>query len=152
VSHPNFVPTADLEKLRRLQELAIQKLTKSDDPVLAEMAREVRAGRMTLREAASSAAYRDVFAVAANRTLDRFRSMSREEIEQGADDELDKLLARYEDEDEDEPARTETRAAQRPEPDEYDFSAPLTQRPPAAGQPTDRQPPQRERWKRRWHG
>ena len=46
-------------KARRRQDDTLRRVANGDNPVFAELAREVRAGRMLLMEVATSDAYRD---------------------------------------------------------------------------------------------
>ncbi|OLZ52738.1 hypothetical protein [Amycolatopsis keratiniphila] len=137
----------DLDKVRRLREGMMRKLATGKDPVLAEMAREVLAGRITLRDAAFGA-YREQVTVLAEKAAASLRQVSKEDLERAMeehtlDDAIEQLGAIPDPEPEDEaPAPP----ARRPEPEEDDESILLP--PPTADRPPDR--PQRERWKRRW--
>ncbi|RSN24865.1 hypothetical protein DL990_33835 [Amycolatopsis sp. WAC 01416] len=77
----------DHDEIRRFQEETLREVAKGGgDRVFAEMAREVQAGHMTLREAADSLAYRDAFARAADEFAEALEPLSPEEIQQLAQD------------------------------------------------------------------
>jgi len=137
----------DLDKVRRFREGLMRKLATGRDPALAEMAREVQAGRITLREAAFGA-YREQVTVLAEKAAVAMRQVSKEDLERAMeentlDDAIEQLGAMPEPEPEEEALAP---LARRPEPEEGDESILLA--PPSTDRPADR--PQRERWKRRW--
>ncbi|TCO58041.1 hypothetical protein [Actinocrispum wychmicini] len=137
----------DKDKMRRFTELAMRRLENGPDPLLAEMAREVRSGRMTLIEAAASSAYREAFATIADKATERLRGVDIDTLVAAADDSaLDKLIAELEAE----PAADDPKPDP-PAEDDFDFSAPLAQSqpPPRSASGT---PPQRARWKGRRQG
>lgn len=136
----------DPAKVDKLRDIALRRMANGPDPLLAEMAREVRSGRMTLREAATSWAYRDAFTDLAGQVLTRMNTTNREDLTKvDTDEDLDNLLARHDDDPDPQPEPeppTSTR-------DDYDFNQPLATRtppPPAVDPP----PPTRARWQRRW--
>lgn len=61
-------------KARRRQDDTLRRVANGDNPVFAELAREVRAGRMLLMEAATSDAYRDHLAKAADRMVENLEA------------------------------------------------------------------------------
>ncbi|MGW4127273.1 hypothetical protein [Amycolatopsis japonica] len=140
---------AENEKIRQAQQAVLRQAAKGENPVLAELAREVLAGRRTLRDAALSSAYSEALAESAMRFLDAVREVDAADFEQAAKEHpLDELIATLDDEDEPEPPAGSP-PARRPE-DDTDFDAPIMTAPttdrgsPAAGTP------QRARWQRRW--
>lgn len=83
----------DRNEIRRFQEEALREVVEGGDPVMAEMAREVQDGHLTLRDAANSLAYRDAFAKAAEEFAAALDGLSTEEIQQLAQDEsADELI------------------------------------------------------------
>jgi hypothetical protein len=75
----------DRDEIRRFQEETLRGVAKGGG-MFAEMAREVQTGNMTLREAASSLAYRDAFSRAAEEFAEALEPLSPEEIRQLAQD------------------------------------------------------------------
>ncbi len=75
----------DHDEIRRFQEETLREVAKGGG-AFAEMAREVLAGHLTLREAASSPAYRDAFTHAAEEFAEALEPLSPEEIRQLAED------------------------------------------------------------------
>ncbi|OKJ95598.1 hypothetical protein AMK34_21445 [Amycolatopsis sp. CB00013] len=72
------------EKLRQLHETALQAAAKSRHPVIAEMAREVLAGRLTLREAVTGAAYREAFTEASDRAMESLQGKTIDDLRRAA--------------------------------------------------------------------
>ena len=136
-------PTMNLDVLRRYRELLVEKLARGSDPVLAEMAREVRSGRMTLREAAFSKAYEEKFSQLAERAVTALAGISQAEIQAAAP--LETRIGELEAELAVEPPEPRvTRPAPPPSddvPDSFLVGPPRTER--------TAQPPQRQRWQRR---
>ncbi|MGW5645233.1 hypothetical protein ACWEV3_32435 [Saccharopolyspora sp. NPDC003752] len=107
--------SVDMEEIRRIHETALQKAASGKNPIFAELAREVQAGRMSLRDAACSSAYGEAFAESADRFLHAIRGLSTDDLRKAAEENtLDGLLAR--ELGSEAPARTET-AMQAPEPE-----------------------------------
>ncbi|MEU3274474.1 hypothetical protein ABZ639_26830 [Saccharomonospora sp. NPDC006951] len=152
-----FTSPIDQDTLRRLQDAALRKLADGKDPVLAEMAREVRAGRLTLREAATSSAYRDAFAATGSDIVRATRGMSEQELRQAAEaTPADDVLAHLDGNDAPSPddAGTEESATRTAGPGDADDaddgaagdSGTVMSAPP----PVERGAPRRATWKRRW--
>ncbi len=145
--NPNL--PVDLAKLRQAREVLLRRLAAGKDPVLAEMAREVRAGRTTLREAAFGG-YREALTVLTEKAAASMRQVSEDDMhwamrEHTLDDAIEQLDAIPDPEPEPEPPAPSPRA-RRPEPEE-DGDSILTS-PPPVERSQDR--PQRAQWKRRW--
>lgn len=140
------------DMLRRYHELLVEKLARGSDPVLAEMAREVRSGRMTLREAMFSTAYEEKITQLAERAFGAVAGMSREEIEAAAEgDPLEHRIGELEREMAVEPPDPPRPPVRDPDPsrddempDSFLVGAPRAER--------TARPPQRERWQRRRAG
>ncbi|UMP04759.1 hypothetical protein [Amycolatopsis sp. EV170708-02-1] len=145
------LPTAQLEKVHAL---TLHAAAKSGNPVLAEIAREVRAGRLTLREAAASSAYHDTFAEGAGKALGALRELGPVEggddvrtVEQRLDD-LVEGLSEWERQivEQTEPADTAVGDAETTDDTYFDDTSIMIDRPEV-----DRSgAPQRARWNRRW--
>lgn len=141
MNHLDGLP--DPERLRRLQQLLLERLAKGPDPVFAEIAEEVRSGRMTLRDAAFSPAYQETFAAAATSALRATDNRS----EEAAATSLEARIAQLE---------AMPPPVAEPEPPEPPAAADTDDEPADSfmvGPPTaDREsrPPRRERWNRRW--
>lgn len=60
-------PPLDLRKLEEIHQLVLRAAAKADNPVIAELAEELRSGRMTAVEAARSTAYSEALADGAGR-------------------------------------------------------------------------------------
>jgi hypothetical protein len=141
-----------MTKLHRVRDGILRRVAKGDNPVFAELAREVRAGRMTLQEAAASYAYREHVAQAADRVVERLSTLTKEELEalsvgRTVDDALAELEAEEAAEDAEAAAR---RQPIRPEPqDTTDYDAPIMTA-PKVDRNEDPGGPQRTRWNRRW--
>lgn len=58
----------------------LRRMADGPDKLMAEMAREVRSGRMTLREAAASSAYRGIFETGAQHLAEAMRGVTREDL------------------------------------------------------------------------
>ncbi|MEU9689094.1 hypothetical protein [Amycolatopsis japonica] len=88
----------DLSRLGEVREFALRTAAKGQDPVLAEMAKEIRAGKMTLREAGTGTAYREAFAAAMEKALRTVREVddggAKAEVEGKSLDELVDRFAR----------------------------------------------------------
>jgi hypothetical protein len=136
----------DPDKLRRLEAVWLRRLARGDNPVLAEMAREVQSGRMTLRDAVTSSAYSETLTKVVERVV---AQRTVEERQRAVDPSaIDEYLAQHEtpDEEDDEPAE------QTPPPTEAtdeEFSAPIMHKEPPRRTEQDSRP-QRARWNRRW--
>ncbi|GAB3440699.1 hypothetical protein GCM10027436_24410 [Actinophytocola sediminis] len=143
-------------RLQQFDDLALRAAEKGGNPVLAEIARDVRAGRLTLREAAASSAYHDTFAEGAAKAMTSLRELG--PIEDGDDERsleqrLDDLVAglsEWEREIVEQPGPTDTPA---PEPtptatdDSYFDGTSLMVGPEVYRTGT---PAHRTRWNRRW--
>jgi len=142
----------DLEKVRRLRESLLRKLAAGKDPALAEMAREVQAGRITLREAAFGA-YRKQVTVLAEKAAASMRQVSKEDLERAMEEyTLDDAIEQVDAAPDPEPVEPPTPPpARRPEPDEdEDDNDSILLDPPKTDRSTER--PQRAQWERRWRG
>lgn len=135
----------DPERLRRLQQLLLERLAKGPDPVFAEIAEEVRSGRMTLRDAALGPAYRETFAAATSAALRAAAGRTPEEIAAAAAaNPVEAKIARLE-------AEPPPIAAPEPAAADDADDEPVDSfmvRPQAPDR--DAGPPRRERWHRRW--
>lgn len=138
--------SVDVAQLREVHDAVLRHVAKGRHPVFAEMASEVLAGRMTLREAAGSAAYRDTFADAADAFVASIRGVPPEDLRTTTAS-LDDLIASLRDPDEEEPARS--RRADTEVDDAY-FDNSIMKRPDPGAAGPDGTTPQRERWNRRW--
>ncbi|MFI7118352.1 hypothetical protein [Amycolatopsis sp. NPDC049868] len=138
-------PILDTDKRDRLRKVFLQQLAKGDDPVFAEMAREVQSGRMTLREAVLSSAYRDAFTSVADKITESLNAISEEEMAAADGEAVDEYLARHEHDE-----RETDSADEAPAPDSDDvFSAPIMQAPPSRRHRQGDPPPERSSWQRR---
>ncbi|MGC7097290.1 hypothetical protein ACPZ19_21660 [Amycolatopsis lurida] len=121
----------DLDKLRAHREAALRAAAGGKNPLLAELAREVQAGRITLRDAAGSSAYRDAFAEAAGGLLKKMRHLSIEDIRKAAEEQsLDEAIAGLvpDDPPDEEPPRRRP-STDTPDADDY-FDRPIMEAPP----------------------
>ncbi|OLF12719.1 hypothetical protein BLA60_05420 [Actinophytocola xinjiangensis] len=144
-------PPVSRETMRALEQQTLHRMETGGNPVFAELAREVRAGRTTLREAATSLAYRDAFDEAAANLEKALRGFSVDEIAQLADGRnVDELLSRIPDETPEPSAEPDPEPPARPADDE-DFDGPIMTSPlPPVRDADPGQHPQRARWNRRW--
>ncbi|ONI77756.1 hypothetical protein ALI144C_30400 [Actinosynnema sp. ALI-1.44] len=72
------------ETTRRQLDAVLRQMAAGPDKLLAEMATQVRSGRMTLREAASGSAYREIFVTAAQHVTEAMRGTSHEDLVRAA--------------------------------------------------------------------
>ncbi|RZQ61913.1 hypothetical protein [Amycolatopsis suaedae] len=145
----------DLTRLGEVREFALRTAANGPDPVLAEMAREVRSGKLTLREAVASAAYREAFSVATEKALRAAREAdddAKAEVEGKSFDELVDRLARRNAELDAEEAAPDTSPAPEPEPDDeyFDGESFMVSQPRRDQDAESQAAPRRERWTRRW--
>lgn len=136
------------DKLRRLQAVWLRQLAQGANPVLAEMAREVQSGRMTLLDAVTSSAYSETLAKVVERVVAERAERGVDERQRAVDPSVvDEYLERHEtpaeeDDEPEEPTPPPTEAT------DEDFSAPIMRREHRPAEPDSR--PQRARWNRRW--
>jgi hypothetical protein len=78
------LPSVSPENLRRLHETTLQTVAKGPNPVIAEMAREILANRVTLREAVTGLAYREAFAQAGERAMASLRGKTMDDLRKEA--------------------------------------------------------------------
>lgn len=145
-------PTVDLAKLREVHNAVLQSAAKGKHPVFAEMAREVLSGRMTMREAAGGAAYRDAFADATDAFVASMRAVPPDDLRTATEgSSLDDLIASLnEPDDEEEPAPPTRERQPNAEVDDASFDNSIMKRPDQGATGPDGTTPQRELWNRRW--
>ncbi len=139
-------PHIDHAEIRRLHERALRTAANGKHPVLAELAREVLAGRLTVRAAAASSGYRDALAESADKFVQAIRHMSDDEIRAAVENgTFDEEVARRRPAP---PDDTDESAAPTPKPDaDAYFDQPIMESRTPAGR---EESPQRSRWTRRW--
>lgn len=138
-------PTIDMVKLRQVRDGLLRRAARGDDPVFAELAREVLGGRMTLLQAAASSAYRERLSAAADSLAEELRGVSMADIEKAAKAHpLDELLAELAEEE----RRDRTPKPPPPPVDDTDFDAPIMTAPKSMRY-QDGGSPQRARWQGR---
>lgn len=79
-------PPLDLRKLEELHQLVLRAAARAGNPVIAELADELRSGRMTALEAARSTAYREVLADGARRLRQSAQQLRPVDIRTDVDD------------------------------------------------------------------
>ncbi|RZQ61942.1 hypothetical protein [Amycolatopsis suaedae] len=141
----------DPAELRRFREALLRKVAAGKDPALAEMAREVQAGRISMRDAAFGA-YREQFTALREKAAAALRDVSKEDMDRAmAEYTLDDAVEQFDampDPEPDEEPPAKPAPARRPEPEDDEDSILLA--PPRTDRPTER--PQRAQWQRRWQG
>jgi hypothetical protein len=142
---------AQLQALRRRMLIA---MTKHPDPALAECAREVLRGRLTLNQAVTGSAYAEKFAAGTERWVrawERMPEAERTALAEQFEGRIEEILAEPEPEIDAEPAKPVANR-QRPEPIVDEPLGPIMTTPePARGWhegPASR--PQRQTWRRRF--
>jgi hypothetical protein len=141
-------PLSDDTMARLQQQVFVQLSKNKKNPVLAEMAREILAGKLTLREAASIGPYAEALFGAGHAGVSKIIEMPQEEREalvaQGVAA-LDQLEAQDEHDETEEPDRAHQ--ARQADSDEFPGSIMVGA---AKRRDHDAPPPQRARWTRRW--
>jgi hypothetical protein len=146
------------DTLARLQQRVFEQLSKQrKDPVLAEMAREILAGKLTLREAAAIGPYAEALFSAGHASVSRIIAMPEEErdelVRRGVaaldqpDDPQDE--PDYEPDDELSDAHR-AGPARRDEPEDEFTDSIMVGVAKRRDQGPSTEPPQRARWTRRW--
>jgi hypothetical protein len=79
-------PPLDLRKLDEIHQLVLRAAAKSGNPVIAELADELRSGRMTAVEAARSTAYSEALADGAGRLRESAQHLRPVDIRTDIDD------------------------------------------------------------------
>ena len=142
----------DLGKLDEIHRLALRAAAKGDNPVLAEMAREMQSGRMTAVEAARSTAYSEALAEGAGKLMRSAAHLRPIDISTDVDDRvLDRAVSemtlwveQFEKDRTPEPVRPDPEAD-----DEYFTDRPIMTGPPTGRPAETGTAPERARWTRR---
>lgn len=146
-------PVSGQETVRRWQEAVLRRAARDHENVFGEVAREVLAGRMTMREAATGYAYRDVFAEAGQQVIAAVRGKTSEQLRAAAERHpLEQLVERLErDETPADTAADTAAAVSAPDPVDDEPPASVLRGAPRTTTDAGDQPARRQRWQRRWH-